>query len=68
YDLTDEFIDDVWIYIPYEKNIRVLGVRPVRKRQCYLEGGIVEHDDFIITSIERTLIDIFFIILVTYLS
>lgn len=57
YDLTEEFIERVWIYVPYEKIIRVSDARVVRKRTLNLEVGIINMDQFKITSIERTLID-----------
>ena len=57
YDLTEEFIERAWIYVPYEKIIRVSDVRVVRKRTLNLEIGVVDMEQFKITSIERTLID-----------
>ncbi len=59
YDLTDEFIEQAWIYISYEKNIRVEEARPVRKRKLSLEHGVVDYEAFKITNLERTLIDCF---------
>jgi len=59
YDLTEEFIEQAWIYIPYEKNIRVSEARTVRKRNLNLSIGVDKKKGFQITSIERTLIDCF---------
>lgn len=59
YDLTEEFIERVWIYVPYSKIIRDADVRPIRKRNINLNSGIVSHVNFNITSIERTLVDCF---------
>ncbi len=58
FDLTEEFIEDVWIYLPYEMNIRIQDVKVIRKRNGVSNIGTIKHEDFVITNIERTLIDI----------
>ncbi len=59
YDLTDEIVDRVWIYVPYSKVIRDKDARIVRKRAADWKSGITKKDGFKITSIERTIIDCF---------
>lgn len=59
YDLVDEFVEQAWIYIPYEKNIRVSEARPIRKRKLDLSVGVSDYESFKITTLERTLIDCF---------
>lgn len=59
YDLIDEMVEQVWIYIPYSKIIRDTDAHIVRKRDADWENGVLKKDGFFITSLERTLLDCF---------
>ncbi len=59
YDLTEEFVEEAWVMVPYEKIIRRDGVKCVRTRNGDWKHGIVEKTGFKISSIERTIIDSF---------
>jgi len=59
YDLTEEFVEDAWVMVPYGKIIRREGIKCVRTREGDWEHGIIESHGFKISSLERTLIDCF---------
>ena len=59
YDLTEEFIEQVWIFIPYEKIIRVSEAKIIRKRNFDDSVGVEKFEGFKMSSLERTLIDCF---------
>jgi predicted transcriptional regulator of viral defense system len=59
YDLTEEFVEESWVMVPYKKIIRRDGIKCVRTREGDWEHGIVQNRGFKISSIERTLIDSF---------
>lgn len=57
YDITEQVPSVIWALIPYPYDSKY--VRPVRLKHPHWDIGIIEHDGFAITSIERTLIDCF---------
>lgn len=58
YGLTEEIIEKVWMYVPYEKSSHNQHIRLVRKKDPKWAIGIIQKKGFKITSIERTLVDV----------
>lgn len=57
YDITEQLPSLIWAIVPYPYDSKY--VRPIRLKEPRWDIGIVEHDGFSITSIERTLIECF---------
>jgi predicted transcriptional regulator of viral defense system len=57
YELTDTIPKNVWIMVPAQKRVTSLNVKLFRTRNPKWKVGVVVHDGFSITSIERTIVD-----------
>lgn len=57
YDITEQVPSLIWTIVPYPYDSKY--VKPLRLKDPQWDIGIVEHDGFSITSIERTLIECF---------
>ncbi|MGE3610871.1 MAG: type IV toxin-antitoxin system AbiEi family antitoxin domain-containing protein [Bacteriovoracaceae bacterium] len=57
YDITEQVPSLIWAIVPYPYDSKY--VRPIRLKKPQWDIGIIEHDGFSITSIERTLIECF---------
>jgi predicted transcriptional regulator of viral defense system len=57
YDITEQVPSVIWAIVPYPYDSKY--VRPVRLKDPLWDIGIIQHDGFAITSIERTLIECF---------
>lgn len=57
YDITEQVPSLIWAIVPYPYDSKY--VRPVRLKDPQWDIGIIKHDGFSITSIERTLIECF---------
>jgi len=57
YDLTDLISKEIWLMVPADKRTHKKGVRLFRTTHLYLNIGIIKNQDFDITSVERTLVD-----------
>jgi predicted transcriptional regulator of viral defense system len=57
YNITEQVPSTIWAIVPYPYDSKY--VKPLRLKDPRWEIGIVEHNGFSITSIERTLIECF---------
>lgn len=57
YDVTEQVPSLIWAIVPYPYDSKY--VRPIRLKDPQWNEGIIEHDGFAITSLERTLIECF---------
>jgi predicted transcriptional regulator of viral defense system len=57
YGITEQVPSVIWVIVPYPYDSKY--VRPIRLKDPQWDVGIIEHDGFAITSIERTLIECF---------
>jgi predicted transcriptional regulator of viral defense system len=55
YDITEQIPSLIWAIVPYPYDSKY--VRPIRLKNPQWDLGIIKHDGFSITSIERTLIE-----------
>ncbi|MEI6790511.1 MAG: type IV toxin-antitoxin system AbiEi family antitoxin domain-containing protein [Myxococcaceae bacterium] len=57
YDLTDIVPKEVWLMVPAHKRTRQKDIRILRTADLKLAVGILKKKDFLITSIERSIVD-----------
>jgi predicted transcriptional regulator of viral defense system len=57
YNITEQVPSTIWAIVPYPYDSKY--VKPLRLKDPRWEIGIIKHDGFSITSIERTLIECF---------
>lgn len=57
YNITEQVPSLIWAIVPYPYDSKY--VKPIRVKEPRWDIGIVKHDGFSITSIERTLIECF---------
>ena len=59
YHLTDQIPRKTWLTVPHEKRTQVKNIKLLRLRHPNWDLGIIKHDGYSITSVERTLVDCF---------
>ncbi|PWU17894.1 MAG: hypothetical protein C5B49_08090 [Bdellovibrio sp.] len=60
YGLTEQMFGGIWILVPYARSAPpARSLRTVRSRSPHFRIGIVDHGQFRITDLERTIVDCF---------
>lgn len=57
YDLTDTISKEVWLMVPANKRTRRTNIKLLRSANPNYTIGVNDEDGFLITSIERTIVD-----------
>lgn len=57
YDLTDTIPKQVWLMVPANKRTRNKSIKLYRSRDPHWKKGVLKEDGFLITTLERTIVD-----------